>query len=106
MPRRLKLQNIIGSFLSPKHTAAEQRASKQPPLLFSMYTPTGGRRAPARVDAPPSYTSRHCPISQCRRVSSAAEKALFSFFSFAPAATLFLLARRSAMLPMCARGGT
>ena len=46
-------------------------------LLFSMYTPT-----PAVAGAPPRYTSRHCPISQRHRVSSATEKALFSFLCF------------------------
>ena len=53
-------------------------------------------------------TSRHCPISQRRRASSAAEKALFSFlfFSSAPETTIFLLTRCSATLPMCATGGT
>ena len=52
--------------------------------------------------------TRHCPISQRRRASSAAEKALFSFlfFSSAPETTIFLLTRRSATLPMCAGGGT
>ena len=78
-------------------TAAEQRASKQPPHLFSMYTPT-----------PPRYISRHCPISQRRRASSAAEKALFYFLYFSSAleTTIFLLTCRSATLPMGARGGT
>ena len=56
-------------------TAAKQRASKQPPLLFFYVHPHPGRGS----DAPPRYTSRHCPISQRHRVSSAAEKALFSF---------------------------
>ena len=45
---------------------------KNLPLLFSMCTP-------------PRYTSRHSPISQRRRVSSAAEKALFSFLFFSSA---------------------
>ena len=61
----------------------------------------------ASSDAPPRYTSRHCPFLQRRRASSAAEKALFSFllFSSGPETTIFLLTRHSATLPMTARGG-
>ena len=78
------------------------RVKTAAPIIFYVHPhPGGGSNAPLR------FTSRHCPISQRRRASSAAEKAFFSFllFSSAPETTIFLLTRRSATLPMGARGG-
>ena len=58
-----------------------------------MYTPTAPRHF-----TPLSYFSRQVPPKK--------RFFLFFLFSSAPETTIFLLTRRSATLPMSARGGT
>ena len=83
----------------PKHTAAEQRASKQPLLLFSMYTPTPAAAATRRP------TTLHATVLFH---SVAARKAPFSFlfFFFWSGDDYIPVDVHSVTLPMCARGGT
>ena len=61
--------------------------------------------APRRCAAPLHFTSLSyftvSPHVKCRR-----KGALLFIYFFAPETTIFLLTRRSAALPMCARGGT
>ena len=66
--------DIGGVFWTPPPNSARQNS--RPYYVLCTPHPGGGS------DAPPRYTSRHCPISQRRRASSAAEKALFSFLLF------------------------
>ena len=78
---------------------AERRASKQPPLLFSMYTPHRRRQ---RRAAPLHFTVLFHSVA-ARQVPP--KRRFFLFFSF------LLLRRRRyscwrATLPMGARGGT
>ena len=85
-------------------TAAEQRVSKQPPLLFSMYTPTPAAavlRRPATFHATLLFQS-----VAARQVLPKRRFFLFFCFSSAPETNIFLLTRCSVTLPMSNRGGT
>ena len=64
----------------PVHTAAERRVSKQPPLLFSMYTPTpvaAAMRHPATFHATVLFHS-----VAARQVPQNRRFFLFFFFFF------------------------
>ena len=106
--KELKLNNFDYNFKAVRRRCVldfkftERRASKQPPLLFSMCTPTP---APARHSATLHATVLFHSVT-ARQVPPKRRFFLFFFFLLLRETTIFLLTRRSVTLPMCARGGT
>ena len=89
---------------SVQNTPPSNGARQNSRPYYFLCTPPPRRRQ--RCAAPLHFTPLSyftaSPRIKCR------QKALFSFllFSSGPETTIFLLTRRSATLPMCARGGT
>ena len=83
-----------------KHSIKQFRGARQNshPYYFLCTTPTPAAAGAPLHFTPLSYSTASPHVKCCR-------KGAF-FFSSAPETTIFLLTRRSAALPMCARGGT
>ena len=96
---RILICDIGGVFWTPPPNSARQNSR---PYYFSMYTRTPAAAAlcrPATLHATVLFHS-----VAARQVPPKRRFFLFFFFFSAPETTIFLLTRRSATLPMGARG--
>ena len=91
--------DIGGVFWTPPPNSARQNSR---PYYFLCTPPPRQRRAAPLHFTPLSYFTAS-PRIKCRRKGAFF---LFFLFSSGPETTIFLLTRRSATLPMSARGGT